>query len=161
MNNSTQQEKDLFFPALSVFLPAVVIAVAFLCGSYETARADDSLIPIQTIMLESRGESLEGQIAVGEIIRNRAFKAGRTFEAICMAPRQFSAWNNRLIANKALSGMPGSVYQRAANAWQLSETSNLTKGSTHYHTLKVHPYWAKGHKPVVIIGNHVYYRGIK
>jgi len=36
-----------------------------------------------------------------------------------------------------------------------------TSGATHYHTTAIAPYWAEGHTPVVTIGNHAFYVGIK
>lgn len=52
-----------------------------------------------TIYGEARGEPIEGQIAVGCVIRNRT--NGKGFSQICLAPKQFSCWNksdpNRII----------------------------------------------------------------
>ena len=45
-----------------------------------------------TIFGESRGESIEGQIAVGCVVRNRAI-AGSHYKDICLEPKQFSCWN--------------------------------------------------------------------
>ena len=36
-----------------------------------------------------------------------------------------------------------------------------TRGATHYHAQSVHPWWARGQKPVVTIGDHVFYRGVE
>ena len=36
--------------------------------------------------------------------------------------------------------------------------SNVTNGATHYHTLKVNPYWAKSYEKTVVIENHIFYR---
>ena len=119
------------------------------------------IVPIETIMLEARGESLQGQIAVGEVIRNRAFKAQGTFEGICMAPRQFSAWNQPLEAKRTLSTLSGKTWQVASKAWEASSTSLQTRGATHYHTKAVRPYWAVGHTPCAVIGNHRFYNDIR
>ena len=51
-----------------------------------------------TLWAEARGEPIEGQIAVGCVIRNRLknpeqFRASEaTYPAICLAPKQFSCW---------------------------------------------------------------------
>src|SRR3990167_4767468 len=40
MTHLTQKEKSLFFPAVSIFLPGLVILLALLCGSCEPAHAE-------------------------------------------------------------------------------------------------------------------------
>lgn len=134
--------------------------------------ADDS-IPIQTIALEARGEGLIGQVAVGEVIRNRAATRCRMelywgemslLEAVrwvCLEPSQFSCWNDRKQALIALKGVSGEEYQRAGRAWAESEQmAVLGEGYTHYHEKSILPHWAVGKKGKRI-SNHVFYRGIK
>jgi len=47
-----------------------------------------------TIYGEARGEPIEGQVAVGCVIRNRV-RSGEyiNYKAACLAPLQFSCWN--------------------------------------------------------------------
>lgn len=48
-----------------------------------------------TIYGEARGESISGQIAVGCVIRNRFWEAShKSYKDICLAPLQFSCWND-------------------------------------------------------------------
>ena len=44
-----------------------------------------------TLWGEARGEDIEGQVAVGSVIRNRIDK--NTYHEICLKPNQFSCWN--------------------------------------------------------------------
>lgn len=46
-----------------------------------------------TVYGEARGEPIEGQIAVANVIKNRAYASQKTYKDICLAPRQFSCWN--------------------------------------------------------------------
>src|SRR5206468_12010195 len=46
-----------------------------------------------TLVGECRGEPIEGIIGVANVIRNRAFAADSTLKEICLAPKQFSCWN--------------------------------------------------------------------
>ena len=124
------------------------------------AWAEDT-IPIQTLILEAQGEGFEGMRAVGEVIRNRANKAHSTFEGVCLAPRQFSCWNDRGEALKRLKRVSQGTFNLAKRAWDASATSLETQGSRHYHTKAVSPYWAKGKRPTVIIGQHVFYNNVK
>lgn len=53
-----------------------------------------------TLEAEAGGEPVEGQIAVASVIRNRVGKRfGDSYKAVCLAPKQFSCWNDGLDAN--------------------------------------------------------------
>src|SRR5580692_230435 len=45
-----------------------------------------------TIYGEARGESIEGQIAVGCVARNRLI-VGEEYKDVCLEDKQFSCWN--------------------------------------------------------------------
>ena len=124
-------------------------------------RIVDRETAIQTILLEARGESLEGQIAVGEVIRTRSRERNKTVQAVCFERLQFSCWNDKTVARKALIGITGEEYQEASKAWELSEGSNLTMGANHYlnkRKVKKLPKWAKVSLETVTISNHTFYR---
>ena len=138
----------------------VVLALGGILGG-GTAYANEDTVAIQTIILEAQGESLEGQIAVGETIRKRAVMRNLSHSQVCTQYRQYSAWNDSLGARNRLKSVSPEVFQRASRAWALSDGSRLTKGATHYHTLDVHPYWAKGKRPCLRLGNHLFYNNVK
>ena len=46
-----------------------------------------------TIYGEARGEPVEGQIAVGSVIRNRVTERKSNYKIVCWEPLQFSCWN--------------------------------------------------------------------
>lgn len=48
-----------------------------------------------TLIGEARGEPIEGQVAVGSVIRNRLHSPSKyiTYKDVCLAPNQFSCWN--------------------------------------------------------------------
>lgn len=54
----------------------------------------DHEILFLTIVGEARGEPIEGQIAVGNVIMNRVKATRKSVKHICLAPRQFSCWND-------------------------------------------------------------------
>lgn len=126
------------------------------------AAQEQDLIPIQTIIGEARGESLAGQIAVGEVIRERIGKRwfGHDAEDVCMKSMQFSFWDDKDTAIRTLQRISPEVWQRASQAWHESAKTNLSKGATHYCRYDVWPAWRtdpsmkfKGR-----IGRHVFYR---
>src|SRR5688572_3742365 len=93
----------------------ILLSLSLLNGN-AGAWTDDSLIPVQTIILEAENQSLEGQIAVGEVIRNRAKRGDLSHESVCLSRRQFSCWNEPGEARKRLSKATGETFQKAAKA---------------------------------------------
>lgn len=59
----------------------------------ETSSLTDLELLMLTIIGESRGEPIEGQVAVGCVIRNRVFTWRKNYGEICLAAKQFSCWN--------------------------------------------------------------------
>jgi N-acetylmuramoyl-L-alanine amidase len=48
---------------------------------------------ICTVVGEARGEPIEGQVGVANVIKNRAYASNRSYQDVCLAPKQFSCWN--------------------------------------------------------------------
>lgn len=119
---------------------------------------DRNLIPALTIALEARGEKDRGQRAIGEVLRHRAARTGRTTTDEALRPKAFSAWNNNSLENAQKIITP-EEYQRAAKNWFGSEDTNEVPGSTHYFNPKLsNPKWdfTKMQK-INSIGNHEFY----
>lgn len=116
-----------------------------------------------TLYLEARGERERGLRAVASVVYNRAERTGKTFEAVCLAPKQFSCWNG--LAPKTCKIAPKSV--RDAEAYRLCQTieAELLTGKfeplgdwTHYYNPRLcSPKWARGVEQVKI-GNHNFLR---
>lgn len=110
------------------------------------------------IYFEARGEPLEGQVAVAEVIYNRVVDP-RYPDDVCSVVyqnKQFS-WTH-----DDLPDIP-----KDDHVWQA--TKNLAKelmlgglfvghGATHYHAEYVEPYWANDLTYVGKTGKHVFYR---
>lgn len=110
------------------------------------------------IYFESKGESLEGQLAVGRVIVARA-KSGRFPASYCgvvYQPSQFS-----FIRGNA---MP--VIKRGSQDWReavaVAEIADAgtwqspVEGATSFHAASVSPNWRM--KRVARVGNHIFYR---
>lgn len=125
----------------------------------KNAKYDDRHIATLTTALEARGESLDGQTAVGEVLRNRSKRTGRSISDIALEPKQFSAWNDkRMTVERAEQTIKPEEYQRAGHAMAraLDEDSGIAKGSTHYYNpKKASPKWDfKKMKDHGSVGNH-------
>jgi N-acetylmuramoyl-L-alanine amidase len=133
-----------------------------------------------TLWGETRGESIEGKIAVANVIRNR-LKSGRwgdTYRDVCLWPWQFSCWKpqggkenyeqtRRMAYRLTQDEKPDDNVLREclwiAHGMVGEWIQDSVKGATHYHTADMNPrpYWANGKTPVCAIGKHLFYKGIK
>lgn len=138
----------------------ILLSLLMLCSS-SIGWAKTSEVVLQTIAMESAGEPMAGQVAVASVIINRSRASNRSMEAICLAPKQFSAWNDpkwaRRWLDKHYTPKVRETALSALNQAILEPVANIR----HYHTTSTKPYWAKGHRPRIIIGHHVFYDDIK
>ncbi len=130
----------------------------------DAERAADCLA--STIYYEAGNESLEGQMAVAQVVLNRvrhpAFpntvcgvvfqgserRTGCQFSYTCdgsMARRQPSASVWQKLRGIAISMLSGGVFAPVGNA-------------THYHADYVLPYWSSSMEKVWVEGPHIFYR---
>jgi N-acetylmuramoyl-L-alanine amidase len=121
-------------------------------------------IIVMTILGEARGEKELGMYAVACVIKQRMDNGKRNGISICTQFRQFSVWNSRdsdKKLRKLLNGSKEHLYAITL-AKAVTTENGLDKRATnfadHYCTLKTNPYWAKGKKPVKIIGNHKFFK---
>ena len=108
---------------------------------------------------EARGESLEGQIAVGHVVLNRAEKKHRDVKSIVLQPYQFSWRNNNTfppIGNyEALRKSFVAAYEVLAKRME----GKTLQGADHYFADYIDPpSWADEMTEVVKIGKHTFYR---
>ncbi len=119
----------------------------------------------EAIYFEARGEALEGQYAVGEVIINRVLSKDFP-NSVCGV---ISEGANRLNACQFSYNCDGKletitekkIYERILKLSQmLLEPSArfLTGGATFYHSKLVSPSWSKKFIKTNEIGNHVFYK---
>lgn len=112
-----------------------------------------------TLYLEARGENPRGLRAVATVIYNRSQNTGKTFEAVCLQPFQFSCWN----ASRTRKITPRRRSDVKAYNLCLQIENELLKGNfkplgdwTHYYNPRLcSPKWARGVE-CVQIGSHVF-----
>lgn len=125
----------------------------------------DDVWAILCIFAEARGEPYEGQVAVGNIIRNRMarkFFSDGTVVGTVVYAKQFSWMNDsdgqrqRVLAAR----WDNPDIAQASKAWFESEHVNHVQDALLYHADFVHPWWAKaqGIEHVVTIGHHLFFR---
>ncbi|MDR1390997.1 MAG: cell wall hydrolase [Holosporales bacterium] len=134
----------------------------------------DMEIMAKTIYGEARGECVEKKatlasfaplIAIGNVIMNRSKESSTSIASVCLAPKQFSCWNendpNRKVIERVTLKDP--IFTRCFIVGAkiiCEELKDITYGANHYYSryLKKPPYWAEGRTPVVKIGNHIFFK---
>ena len=113
----------------------------------------------QAIYFESRGEPLAGQLAVAEVIVNRA-ASGRFPASYCGVVTQRSQFS--FVKGGRIPSAPESAatYKRAKAIAQIAHRDlwdTEAEGALFFHATHVSPGW-KGKKMAARISNHVFYR---
>lgn len=136
--------------------------------------AEAVLIMTMNIYHEARGESLAGQQAVADTVITRVCDARwpDSVKGVVLQRKQFSwvkekrvknvfdlmALQDAILHSKKTKPQEIEAYRRAEKiARKVLQSGYKPRNKfTHFHTTKVHPYWAryKG----LWVGNHIFYR---
>lgn len=146
----------------------VLLAIlALLLSSCSPALAYSEKLPgipevmIQTVAMESANQPFEGQTAVARVIINRSNIYCKSFEDVCLAPKQFSCWNSQKWADRWLESYYTEKARKSAKkAIEMAFKHPSNNKFTHYHAIGCYPQWAVG-RSGVRIGDHVFYGGIQ
>ena len=147
---------------VGVLLFIVTLLVTVFIGNWAIDRGppydytvDDVNCIAKAIYYESRGEPVEGQLAVGEVVRNRMLsdKYPNTACEVIAQNHQFEFYE---------PGMKTSVCEdkyKSTAIQVLEENTNFAKGSMHFVAswLIPKPGWTRKAKESFEIGNHVFY----
>jgi spore germination cell wall hydrolase CwlJ-like protein len=119
----------------------------------------------QAIYFESRGEPLDGQVAVAEVVLNRV--GDRHFPGtVCGVTRQ-GAGSGRGCqfsyvcdgnSDAMKSAVARSRAEKLATLMLGGRARTLTDGATHFHTRSVRPGWSHRMTRTASIGHHYFYR---
>lgn len=116
----------------------------------------------EAVYFEARGESLQGQIAVAEVILNRV-DSPLYPRTICGVVKQrggggcqfsYVCRGKAKMREKSAADLAG----RIARAMLDGAPRILTDGATHFHTRAVKPSWSKRFAKTAAIGAHLFYR---
>ena len=119
----------------------------------------------EALYFEARGETVKGQFAVAEVIRNRV-KSARFPGSYCGVINQGTGRKYQCQFTYTCDGRAEVINEKAAYA-RLRKIAKLmisgmakplTKGATHYHTKAVRPKWSRVFPRTATIGVHHFYR---
>jgi spore germination cell wall hydrolase CwlJ-like protein len=154
-------------PDLSLLLPASAqtggLSEAWLMAQTAQEGDADWECLTQAVYFEARGESLDGQIAVAEVILNRR-DSGLYPHSTCGVVKQRGGGgcqfsyvcdgSTHRMHEKAAADLAG----RIARAMLDGAPRVLTEGATHFHVAGLHPDWSRRFAKTAKIGAHVFYR---
>ena len=138
----------------------VVVTLIAPCGA---ASFDERLIAA-VLMAEAGGEGVVGMTAVGEVIANRARKRQMPPGLVVQQAYQFSPLNRTKPRELVLRYHKMPLYREAlriANTVIQSpaELPGLAAGADHFEDIRAPvPSWARGRRPVAVVGGHRFWR---
>ena len=121
---------------------------------------------------EARGEGKQGMIAVANVVMNRVAQPNHphfgngNVASCCMAPYQFSCWNQDDPNRNTIEDVDDSdpIFAQALQVAQDAidgKLQDLTGGATYYYVKgSPEPAWATGKEPCAIIGHHLFFKDI-
>lgn len=110
------------------------------------------------VYFESKGESLEGQLAVARVIINRA-KSGRFADSLCgvvYQPSQFSFVRGQSMPSIRMNGNSWRQAVAIAQIAMADSWDSKAEGALFFHARRVSPNWGK--TKLAAIDNHIFYR---
>ena len=118
------------------------------------------------VYFEARSEPIKGQLAVAQVIVNRA-ESGEFPDNVCAVVSDgVKAGSHRCQFSYMCDGKPEKVEDHTAYNLALLVASvalspgyhDPSGGATFYHTVSVNPSWARKMKKSAEIGEHIFYR---
>ena len=150
---------------------AIIIALALMSISFDTeaGEREDLHCVSLNIYFEARGESLEGQFAVGLVTMNRVLNNTFPDDACSVVwqrsqfswthdgksdrPRDLTAWQRA----QKIAAIVYPDYKEVL--YDTDGSFDLTRGSTHFYAYKItRPYWADDVDERRRIGGHLFGR---
>ena len=110
---------------------------------------DERMLLARTLQAEAGNQGLNGMIAAGSVIKNRANRSKKPLRDVIMADGQFSAWNGVTGYAGGEQGQdmtfdPNSEALSAADAILSGEAPDPTGGATHYYNPSISdPVWGE------------------
>jgi spore germination cell wall hydrolase CwlJ-like protein len=132
----------------------------------EKSRAKAEKCLTEAIYFEARGEVVRGQMAVAQVVLNRAF-SGKYPNTVCGVVYQNASRHLACQFTFACDGIPDVV--REPDAWERAKkiAAETIDGqlwlpevgkATHYHAYWVHPSWVHEMTKMYRLGVHTFYR---
>jgi hypothetical protein len=147
-------------------IPATIVRPNYAALGNQDESARENRCLVEAIYFEARGESVEGQAAVAQVVLNRV-SSGLYPATICGVVYQNRRHYNACQFSFACEGK--SLRIDEPDAWRRAVriASEVTNGktyvsdigaSTHFHANYVRPRWARRLEKMDVIGHHIFYK---
>ena len=140
-----------------VSLPQLVSTVT----DYGAVELDEEMRCLASAVYnEARGEPIEGQLAVAQVVLNRAADT-RWPDTICGVVYQRYQFSFTFDGKPDFPSPTASTWRRAEAVAIIAATENwddLTENAVYYHATYVSPNWRTAFKRTANIGRHIFYR---
>jgi spore germination cell wall hydrolase CwlJ-like protein len=124
------------------------------------AGSHDERLVAAVLMAEAQGEGVVGMTAVGEVIANRARKRQIPPGLVVQETYQFSPLNRTKPHELVSRYEKLPLYREALRIANTvihapAELPGLTAGADHFEDIRAPiPHWARGRRPVAVVGGH-------
>ncbi|WP_417247999.1 cell wall hydrolase [Celeribacter sp.] len=145
--------------------PQIEYSREFLAGLPEATGDEEWLCLSEALYFEARGESVQGQFAVAEVILNRV--SSEAFPgSVCGVINQGTGKKYGCQFTYTCDGHAENIHEpeafsrvgKVARLMLDGAPRVLTNGATHYHTTAVAPRWSRTFARTAQIGVHYFYR---
>ena len=133
----------------------------------EPALSAEQRCLAQAVYFEARSETLEGQLAVAQVVLNRV-EDRRYPPTICRVVFQNERARHRCQFSFACDGLSDTPYER--RAWELAKQisrialaggwRDMSGQATHYHATYADPSWRSAMIRTAAHGQHLFYRDV-
>jgi hypothetical protein len=152
---------DLVVPGLADALPSAPLDLTALVASQAaySVRDDEQECLANAVYFEARGEPLEGQLAVAEVVLNRS-RSGRYPPTICGVVTQRAQFSFVRRGVMPRADRTSEAWRRAvgiANVAQARGMRLLSDNVLWYHATYVSPSWGRRLARNTQIGLHIFY----
>lgn len=142
-----------------IVIVIVLLAYALSTDDVHAASAEEKRCIADSIYHEARGESLQGKVAVANVIINRMNSRHfpNTACEVVWQRKQFS-WTLYKSKHFHIHNYGNPHIEAIAIKALSSQLVDVTGGATHYHATYVTPFWASSKTKTFVIGEHIFYR---
>ena len=142
----------------------IVFTRAWLASQPKAKGSAEFQCLAEALYFEARGETVKGQFAVAEVIRNRV-KSSRFPNSYCGVINQGTGKKHQCQFSYTCDGNPEVVgepaaYARVAKVARATidgKSPDITNGATFYHTTAVRPSWSRKFTNTARFGVHLFY----
>lgn len=137
----------------------LIAGLLSLAACAEPSLTKEQQIIALTLLAEARGEGTEGMEAVAMVIKQRMANRKQTASQVCLAPKQFSCWNGKTSDDLQHLWQSPAAPDAIKVVRRFDKLDPAVIGyADHYCTVNIKPFWAIVQVPVVVVGNHTFYR---